>query len=165
MSSPSHERARLQWNKEASPGYLLNIAAKVARGYLDQLLGEAGSSFATWTVLASLAAEGCVIQRQLAERLSIEGPTLTRHLVNLEAAGLVERVPSLEDRRMTRVQLTPRGRELFGRLERIVLDGTADAVRGFTDTEVETFRTMLLRIVGNIREAQANRQHRLREDP
>jgi MarR family transcriptional regulator for hemolysin len=72
-------------------GRQLHFAAKAARGYLEQRLAAVGAGFAVWTALFALEAEGPLIQRELAEILNVEGPTLTRHLARMEAAGLIER--------------------------------------------------------------------------
>nr|WP_260395005.1 MarR family transcriptional regulator [Sphingobium lignivorans] len=48
-------------------------------------------------------------QIQIAKRIGIEGPTLTRTLDMLEADGLVERLPDPTDRRNKHMKLTPAG--------------------------------------------------------
>jgi MarR family transcriptional regulator for hemolysin len=144
-----------QWARETSVGYLLNTAARSARNYLDQLLAEAGATFPIWTVLAALATETEIIQRQLAQRLSIESPTLTRQLANMEASGLIQRLPLASDHRAAAIVMTPRGRALFERLETIVLQGTADSIRGFSQAEAEQFCSMLARVQDNIEAARA----------
>ena len=54
-------------------------------------------------------------------RSKIEGPTLTRHLDNLEENGLVERQRSESDRRAFRVELTPAGEAAYeGMLEAVI---------------------------------------------
>ena len=87
-------------------GGRLNFAAKAMRGYVDHHLSAAGSSFAVWTALFALNAKGPLIQRELAELLNVEGPTLTRHLARMEAQGLVERRRMSADRRAAVVRLT-----------------------------------------------------------
>lgn len=73
-------------------------------------------------------------QADLAEELGITQPSLVRTLDQLQAAGLVERVPNPDDRRSNRVVFTPEGQELVGQIEtrlgnlrRELLDGVPDA--------------------------------------
>ncbi|WP_020575018.1 MarR family winged helix-turn-helix transcriptional regulator [Actinopolymorpha alba] len=49
---------------------------------------------------------------ELARRLGLATPTVTRAAIRMEAAGLVTREPDPHDRRLVRIRLTKRGREL-----------------------------------------------------
>jgi MarR family transcriptional regulator for hemolysin len=55
-------------------------------------------------------------QLDLARSLGIEGPTLTRHLDNMEQSGFVSRQPSETDRRAVRVEITEVGEAAHGRM-------------------------------------------------
>lgn len=138
----------VEWYR-SSVGRHLSVAAKSVRAVLAHRLAEAGSTFGTWTVLAALQASGPLIQRELAERLFIEGPTLTRQLTRMESDGLVVRTRSETDRRAATVELTDRGRRLFRRLATVVIEGNAQLLDGFSAAEIETLRGMLDRIQRN----------------
>jgi MarR family transcriptional regulator, transcriptional regulator for hemolysin len=62
----------------------------LARAF-EQELALAGGSLPTWLILLSLKRRSWRTQRELAEALGIEGPTLTHHLAGLDRAGLVKR--------------------------------------------------------------------------
>jgi MarR family transcriptional regulator for hemolysin len=145
---PLTERAPGKWRSDGV-GRFLNLAAKSSRGFLDALLTEAGASFGVWSVLAVLDMAGPLIQRDLAERLSIEGPTLTRHLAHMESRGLVTRQRSETDRRAALVALTPKGRSTYQRLTLVATDCYEQVLRGFTVEEIELLRGMLMRIHQN----------------
>ena len=78
-------------------------------------------------VLSTLAQRGSLKMAELTALLDIAKGNLTYHVDRLESAGLVLRVPSPEDRRITYLQLTPAGYEqhasvvgeLRSRLERL----------------------------------------------
>ena len=97
-------------------GRELNLAAQAMRSMLDAGLEQANTNFATWRVLQALSAADHVIQRELAQTLEVEGPTLVRRLDQLEAAHLVTRTPSPSDRRATVISLTAQGEALFQRV-------------------------------------------------
>ena len=63
-------------------------------------------------ILRSLWAEDGLTPGELARRLGLATPTVTRATARMEASGLVRRVPDDRDRRLVRLQLTRRGREL-----------------------------------------------------
>ena len=75
------------------------------RKRLDERLKHADLTQARWLALLHLSRTGPMSQRELAELLSVEGPTLVRVLDKLEQQGLVERRASGEDRRVKLIHL------------------------------------------------------------
>jgi len=65
-------------------GRQLAITGKLVRERFDCCLGHHGSSLATWAVLRSADDEAGLSQRELAARMSIESPTLVRHLDRMD---------------------------------------------------------------------------------
>lgn len=140
-------------------GRRLGFAAKVSRGYVEQHLSAAGSSFAVWTALYALKANGPLIQRELAELLNVEGPTLTRHLARMETQGLVERRRTSADRRAAVVQLTPAAEAMYYRLSTIVAASGDIVLKGFSQREIEEFAGYLNRLIANVEAASPSRRH------
>ena len=85
-------------------GQVLHETARVWRHKLDQRLQPLGLSQAKWRTIAHLA-RGHLTQRDLAERLSIEEPTLARLLTRLESEGWIKRENARHDRRCKTVHL------------------------------------------------------------
>jgi MarR family transcriptional regulator for hemolysin len=127
-------------------GRLLALTAKVVRERFDQQLGEVGSSLNTFLILKHAAMYHGVSQRELAERLSIEGPTLTHHLDRLAADGLACRVRDPQDRRVSRVELTAGGKAHLDRVEASMTKADTDLRRLFTAKELDTLSALLNRI-------------------
>jgi MarR family transcriptional regulator for hemolysin len=118
------------------------MAAKATRAEFDARLAEVGGSLTAFVVLrlADEAPGGLELsQRQLAERMGVEAPTMVRHLDRLEKEGLIERRRDARDRRVTRITVTPAGSRRLGVLRKV-----ADAM----DVEVltllgpETYRVL-----------------------
>lgn len=63
-------------------------------------------------ILLTLWEEDCLPPGELARRLGLATPTVTRAATRMEAAGLLARKPHPTDRRLVRLCLTPRGRSL-----------------------------------------------------
>lgn len=109
--------------------------ARQWRQLADLALAEFGvSNSAGWCLIYLDRLGPDVRQADLAEELGITQPSLVRTLDQLQAAGLVERVPNPDDRRSNRVAFTPEGQELVGRIEarlenlrRELLDGVPNA--------------------------------------
>ncbi|HEY7438801.1 MAG TPA: MarR family transcriptional regulator [Acidimicrobiia bacterium] len=101
-------------------GRMLALTHKLIHARFDANLAEQGSSFATWIVLR-YAIEGGFSQRQLADEMRIEAPTLVRRLDRMERDGLVERRRDPNDRRVVRIHVTRAGKQLHDKLLRVVI--------------------------------------------
>jgi MarR family transcriptional regulator for hemolysin len=131
-------------------GLELSRTAKVISRAFDRTLAEAGSSLPTWLVLVSLKGRRDGPQRELAQALGIEGPTLTHHLNRMEADGLVNRRRHPENRRMHQVELTPAGEAAFFGLLEHVSRFDQRLRSGLGDEELTTLRELLGRLRTNV---------------
>lgn len=128
----------------------LRLAAKESRTFFEAELGKSGATFATWTMLATLKMEGPMIQRALAQYLSIEGPTLSRHLETMERRGLVVRTRDGADRRAATVALTADGETMYAEIETVALQSQQRMLEGFSDEDVEHLGKLLDQILRNV---------------
>ncbi|WP_207458756.1 MarR family transcriptional regulator [Azospirillum sp. SYSU D00513] len=130
-------------------GILLHETAHSWRIALDKRLRPLGLSQAKWRALMILGrAEENITQRDLAERLGVEGPTLVRLLDRLEADDWVERRACTDDRRSKRIHLRPRARDLLKQIETIAADLRRELLSDLKSEEVEALADMLTRIRG-----------------
>src|ERR1700704_5398899 len=142
-------------------GRQLAATAKATRAEFDARLGEVGGSLTAFIVLrlASEAHGGLELsQRELAERMGVEAPTMVRHLDRLEKEGLIERRRDARDRRVTRITVTPAGSRRLA-----VLREVADAMDGEIQTLLgpETYRALaeaLDRLHGHMTELAEERK-------
>jgi MarR family transcriptional regulator for hemolysin len=127
-------------------GLQLSRTSKVVSRAFDAALAEAGGSLPTWLVLVSLKAQRHGAQRDLAEAVGIEGPTLTHHLNRMEAAGLLTRTRDPANRRVHRVDLTEAGEAAFERLRAVALAFDQHLRSVVTKGELETMAAVLGRL-------------------
>lgn len=84
---------------------------------LERSIGRQGVSSAAYNTLRVLAdSGGSACPHEISDRLSVSRATVTGVLDSLEERRLVRRVAHPEDRRMLRVEMTPRARRLLDRL-------------------------------------------------
>jgi MarR family transcriptional regulator for hemolysin len=88
--------------------------------------------------------------------MGIEGPTLTRHLDQLEAEGLVRRTADPDDRRAVRVEPTEAGRELHERLLAVVIAFNRRLTSGVDGAELDALRHALAALEANVRPEPAS---------
>jgi MarR family transcriptional regulator for hemolysin len=131
-------------------GRQLARTAKVVSRAFDEELARAGGSLPTWLILISLKSRSWPTQRELAEALAIEGPTLTHHLAGLERAGLVKRSRDPDNRRVQRVELTDAGDAAFHRLRRAASSFDQRLRSGLDDDEIQQLRDLLNRLLSNV---------------
>ncbi|WP_263144321.1 MarR family transcriptional regulator [Pseudomonas sp. RIT-PI-AD] len=121
------------------------------RGELDRRLADLGLSQARWLVLLHLARfEELPTQRELAQSVGIEGPTLARLLDSLESQGLVSRQAVLEDRRAKKVMLCPQARPLIERIEALSNQLRAELFEGIDEEELRRCQQVHARILSNL---------------
>lgn len=128
----------------------LNLAARAARTALSQRLASLDLYSGQDAVLLAIAEEDAISLRDLAARLSVKPPTVTKTVTRLAAQGLVDKRLSAADGRRSHVHLTEAGRAIVGG----VLDSRKaverGALKGFSDKERKTLRKMLARVSANL---------------
>ncbi len=71
------------------------------------------------SALATIKRLGTPTLGELAQAEQVQPPTMTRVVAGMEAAGLVERRGDVDDRRVSRVELTPSGRVALERIKNL----------------------------------------------
>lgn len=99
-------------------------------------------------ILRCLWDEDGLAPGELARRLDLATPTVTRAAARMEAAGLLQRVPHERDRRLVRLFLTDRGRTLEKEIGREIDNLTERALASLDSSE----RAALVRFLGAIRD-------------
>ena len=95
----------------------LVIVARRWRSLLDERLRAIGQSAARMEAMGAIInSPSLSAQVDIAKRLRIEGPTMTRMLDTLEADGLVERLPDPADRRTKQLRLTAEGERVLEKI-------------------------------------------------
>jgi MarR family transcriptional regulator for hemolysin len=130
-------------------GLRLARTAKVVSRAFDDTLADVGGSLPTWLVLVSLKSQRHGAQRELAETVGVEGPTLTHHLNRMEAAGLITRTRDPANRRVHQVELTPVGEATFQRLLGAVTAFDQKLRSGLTKRDLDTIGRIFDRLRAN----------------
>jgi MarR family transcriptional regulator for hemolysin len=124
--------------------------AQMSRGWraeLDRRLAGLGLSQARWLVLLHLARfEQAPTQRELAQSVGVEGPTLARLLDSLESQGLVQRQAVLEDRRAKKIVLCAPARPLIDQIETIATQLRHELFEGVDEADLR----VCMRVHGHI---------------
>jgi MarR family transcriptional regulator, transcriptional regulator for hemolysin len=136
---------------EGTPvGRKLAMTSKAVGTAFNAALATEGGSLPVWLILSSITHGRPATQLDLARSLDIEGPTLTRHLDNLENGGLVRRRRSDTDRRAFRVELTDAGEAAYARMLGAVIAFNERLLAGLGREELRTLDDLLTRLSANV---------------
>lgn len=128
ISSSNHERF----------SQALYGTARVWRLAFDRRLKHLGLSQASWLTIAAVARSAQMSQAELAAKLGVECPTVVEMIDRLVKNGYLMRICSTRDRRVKRIELTPRGQDVYCQL-RSEADGFLQEL--FCDIDKEKIET------------------------
>mgnify|MGYP001321088900 CR=1 FL=1 len=120
------------------------------RRYLDLKFRDLGLSQARWSVLFELSRNEEATQIELARVLEIEAASLVRLLDGLENAGLIERRPSVEDRRAKTLHLTDAAWPLIDRMKEISAASRMAILEDVPPQDLRIATEVLIRIAARL---------------
>ncbi len=126
------------------------------RSFFDARVAEKGLTLARARTLFALSRRGPLTQRELAEELEIETPTLVRLLDAMEKQKLIERRSDEVDRRAKRIHMTASGVQTFEEV-----DAQAKAMRAEIALDVSTDE---IRVALNVVRRLTNNLQKLSEE-
>jgi len=135
------------------PGDLHVKIMRVARAHRTlaaSLLSQVGLHPGQEALLMELWDHDGRTQADLAVSLGVEPPTVTKMLQRMEHAELVDRRPDATDRRAIRVYLTPKGRRLKGKVDKLWPELEVRTVGGLSDRQRATLRSLLNALESNL---------------
>src|SRR6476661_4806271 len=106
------ERSDIDFSLGGSLGYLVRDANRAFQRLLEKRISPHGVTRGQWYFLRVLWEEDGLSQRELSVRVGLMEPTTVIALRGMEKAGLIRRVRGVDDKRVTRVHLTPKARRL-----------------------------------------------------
>ena len=125
-------------------------AVRALRARLDRILQLHGLRIGQYQVLRMLWEEDGLTPRELASRLDVEMPTVTRTVGRMVRDGLVVREAHPNDARSIRIRLTARGSAAKEEVSRLFADEAEVALTGFSAQERADFIADLDRIYRNV---------------
>ncbi len=133
-----------------APGYLANHAARAFNRAVDAALKPHGLTMALIGPLLLLSWKGPLLQRDIVRSSAVKQPAMVALLDKLETLGLITRVPSLDDRRASLVDLTTAGRDAARNGRAALVAGNVRGLAGFSPEEVSQLVALLQRLIGNL---------------
>lgn len=130
--------------------FVTNKVAKRMADVFNERLLPLGVTRVQWTAMYFLLRYGRISQKELSDRMNIKESTTARLVDRMEKDGHIVRVKDDDDRRVTYIELTEKGRI---RIEELLPEGekmSKYASRGISDEELEIFNRVLNKLMDNI---------------
>jgi DNA-binding MarR family transcriptional regulator len=133
-----------------SDGYLVRDAHRAFQRLLERRIAPHGVTRGQWYFLRVLWTKDGLSQRELSERVGMMEPTTVIALRSMVKAGLIRRVRSTDDRRVTHVRLTPKAKRMRDGLLKLARGINAQADEGISRDDIAVFRRVIMRMTANL---------------
>lgn len=132
--------------------FLIDQSSKQAKRYSQRIFDEQGLGITVdqWVLMKIIDEHARSSQQEIAAVAKRDGASITRSLELLEKKGFVLRTPRPDSKREYQVQLSRQGKAFVDKHMNMIDGLRSLSLKGFSQTEVENLREMLLRIQANM---------------
>ena len=127
-------------------GYAASRAAITMRRVFVRHLGPLDLKVVEFSILVLVASNPQINPKRLGQALDVSAPNMAVTLDRLVDRGWVERVRSTQDRRAMHIHLTPKGKELVQRAEKIAATMENAALRVLSPAERALLIELLMKV-------------------
>lgn len=140
-----------KYDFENSVGYIVNITAKSFQRSLDlELRKNSGVGLSQWRVVWALVMQSGLTQKEIADKVGIEGATLVPVIDKMEQEGLLRRKPDSKDRRVNRIYLTPKSDALWKSMMKCILKIRKFSTKDISENDIKITLETLRKISNNL---------------
>lgn len=127
------------------------------RSFFDARVAEQGLTLARARTLFALSRRGSLTQKELADELEIETPTLVRVLDAMEKQNLIERRSDETDRRAKRIKMTPDGLATFKDVDMQAKSMRAEIAADISTDDIRAALNVVRRLSQNLQNLAGER--------
>lgn len=150
---------------EKSVGRLLILASRLHRARIGEKLQALSLFPGQEQVLEVLAAEGAMPMGELAGKLNVRPPTVSKTIARLSAQGLVSRSTDGGDGRLVRVQLTAEGESRAAMLGNLLDEVENEMLSDFDGKDRKRLRKLLRKSVKALGQVGGRSTHAGEDEP
>lgn len=140
-----------KYDFENSVGFIVNSTAKAFQKALDsELRKKVGVTISQWRVVGILVLQPGLTQKEIADKVGIEGATLVPLIDKMEKDGLLKRKPDSKDRRVNRIYLTTKADSLWNSMTECALRIRKVSTKDIPEDQLKNTLETLRRISKNL---------------
>jgi MarR family transcriptional regulator, transcriptional regulator for hemolysin len=141
-----------EYDFENSIGFIVNRTARAFVKALDsELHDKVGITVGQWKVIVMLVKQNGLTQKEIADKLGLEGPTLIPIIDKMEKEELVVRKVDPSDRRNNRIYRTRKADELWDKMMQCASKVRQVSVKEISEADLNIMRRVLDKIWHNLR--------------
>ena len=145
-----------------SIGLILRTADKSFERALDSEIKERCSlTSSQWKVILVLSIRDGISQKELADLISVEGPTLVPVIDKMENDGFLVRKSDPNDRRSNKIFLSVKSSNIVEEIVKTILDFRAMITKGVSKAEIDTTKAVLQKMTQNTEEFLQKKGHKV----
>jgi MarR family transcriptional regulator, transcriptional regulator for hemolysin len=150
-----HVRVAVKQSSTLRISVLIHDIARLRRTAFDERMKHARITSAQWRILNHVAghADGGLSQVELAKMLTMGKVALSGIVRRLESRGFVLRQGASTDKRVNRIKVTPKGREMLANVNQTMVDVSSRIIRKidpahlrFAESTLRLMRTNLVEL-------------------
>jgi MarR family transcriptional regulator for hemolysin len=140
-----------RYDFENSVGFIVNNTAKSFQRSLDlELRKNVGVTLSQWRVVSALVLQPGLTQKEIADKMGIEGATLVPVIDKMEKEGLLKRKQDSTDRRANKIYLTPKADSLWMSMTDCALKIRKSSTRNISESDIQITLDTLRQISKNL---------------
>lgn len=141
----------IRYDFENSMGFVVNTTAKAFQKSFDiELRKNVGVTLSQWRVVGTLVLQPGLTQKEIADKVGVEGATLVPIIDKMEKEGLLKRKPDSSDRRINRIYLTPKADSLWESMIECALRIRKSSSKNISESDIQTTLETLRKITKNL---------------
>jgi MarR family transcriptional regulator for hemolysin len=131
--------------------YLLDKAIRAYRQYAQRKLKMAGFRITIdqWLIIRNIMENPDITQNELGEKVFKDNASVTRIIDLLVKGKYLKREVHADDRRRTKLRVTPAGKKVIEDIDPLVIKNRAAALKGISRTRIESMKEELRTIIKN----------------
>lgn len=143
----------IKYDFESSMGFVVNNTAKSFQKALDfELRKNVGVTLSQWRVVVTLVMHPGITQKEIADKVGVEGATLVPIIDKMERDDLLIRKPDAKDRRVNRIYLTSKSDQLWEIMLECAIRVRKSSAKDISENDLKTTMETLRKISTNLSE-------------
>ncbi len=140
-----------QYNFDKSIGYKVYRTSRAFQKAFDlELRHKVDITLSQWRVINILVSFNGITQKEIADKLELEAPSLIPVIDKLQSLELVERRSDPTDRRINRIYLTKKAESLYERMHECGISIIRSATKGIEQDQLNIVIEYLDKIINNL---------------
>jgi len=137
--------------------YNIDKAIRTYRNFAQRQLKEMGFNITIdqWLIIKAILENPGITQNEIGDLVFKDNASVTRIINLMVKSEFITREVHTEDRRKTNLEVTESGKEIIGKVQKLVENNRKTALKNISKTELEIMNSTLLKISENCKTSKS----------